>query len=81
VPTPGENSGEAPSDQERVSSRVFDAPRERVFKAWTHPHHLAQWWGPRGFTNTLDEFDLRPGGRRITLAWIPRRLGVPSARA
>ena len=50
------------SDREIVSTRVFDAPRERVFQAWTDPEHLARWWGPKGFTNTFDEFDPRPGG-------------------
>src|SRR4051794_12623895 len=52
----------ATSDREIVATRVFDAPRELVFKAWTDPEHLAQWWGPTGFTNTFHEFDLRPGG-------------------
>ncbi len=50
------------SDREIVSTRVFDAPRERVFQAWTDPEHLARWWGPKGFTNTFHEFDPRPGG-------------------
>jgi uncharacterized protein YndB with AHSA1/START domain len=53
----------ATSDREIVATRIFDAPRELVFKAWTDPEHLAQWWGPTGFTNTFHEFDLRPGGR------------------
>jgi uncharacterized protein YndB with AHSA1/START domain len=57
-----ENGAQAPSDREIVTTRVFDAPRERVFEAWTDPDHLAQWWGPKGFTNTFEEFDLRPGG-------------------
>jgi uncharacterized protein YndB with AHSA1/START domain len=42
---------------------VFDAPRALVFKAWTDPGHLAHWWGPHGFTTTIQEMDLRPGGR------------------
>jgi uncharacterized protein YndB with AHSA1/START domain len=45
-----------------VLTRVFDAPRELVFKAWTDPKHLAQWFGPHGFTNPVCEVDLRPGG-------------------
>lgn len=51
-----------PADREIVSSRVFDAPRELVFRAWAEPEHLAKWWGPKGFTNTFHEFDFRPGG-------------------
>lgn len=49
-------------DNELVTARILNAPRELVFKAWTMPEHLAQWWGPKGFTNTFQEFDLRPGG-------------------
>jgi uncharacterized protein YndB with AHSA1/START domain len=37
-------------------------PRALVFKAWTDPKHLAQWWGPQGFTNPVCEFDARAGG-------------------
>lgn len=49
-------------EQELVLTHVFDAPRELVFKVWTDPKHVAQWWGPRGFTNPVCELDLRPGG-------------------
>ncbi len=42
--------------------RVFDAPRELVFKAWTDPEHISQWWGPKGFATTVLKLDLRPGG-------------------
>ena len=45
-----------------VHSRVIDAPRERVFRAFTDPERLARWWGPNGFSNTFETFDLRPGG-------------------
>jgi uncharacterized protein YndB with AHSA1/START domain len=50
------------ADREIVSTRVFDAPRERVFRAFSDPRQLARWWGPKDFTNTFHEFDLRPGG-------------------
>jgi uncharacterized protein YndB with AHSA1/START domain len=43
-------------------SRVFDAPRERVFAAWTQAEHLAHWFGPRGFHIHSCEADARPGG-------------------
>ena len=42
--------------------RVFDAPRELVFDVWTNPKHVALWWGPDGFTNTIASMDVRPGG-------------------
>ncbi len=48
--------------REIVTTRVIDFPRELIFKAWTDPNHLANWWGPSGFTNTFEEFDLKPGG-------------------
>lgn len=49
-------------DCEIVSTRIFDADRSLVFKAWIDPKHLQAWWGPAGFTNTFLEFDLQPGG-------------------
>jgi uncharacterized protein YndB with AHSA1/START domain len=45
-----------------VISRVFDAPRERVWQAWTQAEQLKQWWGPRGFKVHTCKVDLRPGG-------------------
>lgn len=50
------------ADREIVITRVFDAPRQRVFDAWTLPEEIEQWWGPEGFTTTVTELDLRPGG-------------------
>jgi len=50
------------SDREIVLSRVFDAPRELAWDAWTDPKQVAQWWGPKGFTTTIHEMDVRPGG-------------------
>jgi uncharacterized protein YndB with AHSA1/START domain len=45
-----------------IGIREFDAPRALVFSVWTDPKHLAQWWGPNGFTTTTHSFDMRPGG-------------------
>jgi len=50
------------SEWDLVMTRVFDAPRELVFKAWTETKHVAQWWGPKGFTNPVCEMDVRAGG-------------------
>jgi uncharacterized protein YndB with AHSA1/START domain len=50
---------------EIVTTRVFDAPKQLVYRAWTEPDHLKNWWGPNGFTNTFHTFDLRVGGRWI----------------
>lgn len=50
------------AEREVVLSRLFDASRDVVFEAWTNPKHVAQWWGPDGFTLTIHEMDVRPGG-------------------
>lgn len=50
------------SDREIATTRVLDASPDLVFRAFSDPAHLARWWGPKGFTNTFHEFDLRPGG-------------------
>lgn len=50
-------------DCEIVSTRIVNAPRELVYRAWTEPGHLKNWWGPHGFTNTFNEFDLQVGGK------------------
>ena len=50
------------TDRELIFTRLFDAPRELVFEAWTDPKRVAQWWGPQGFTTTISEMDVRPGG-------------------
>ncbi|MBS1911349.1 MAG: SRPBCC family protein [Bacteroidetes bacterium] len=50
------------SDREIVISRFINAPRVSVFRAWTDPDHIGQWWGPRGFTTTTHAMDVRPGG-------------------
>jgi uncharacterized protein YndB with AHSA1/START domain len=50
------------ANRELVTTRVFDAPRELVFRAWTEPKHLTKWWGPNGFTTTSLEIDVREGG-------------------
>jgi hypothetical protein len=48
-----------PNERTVVITRVFDAPRKLVWKAWTDPKHVAQWWGPQGFTNPVCELDVR----------------------
>jgi uncharacterized protein YndB with AHSA1/START domain len=50
------------AEREITLTRLFDAPRALVFAAWTDAKHLAQWWGPKGFTNPVCEIDARVGG-------------------
>ena len=63
--------------QEFVITREFNAPRELVFKAWTDAKHLAQWWGPRGFTNPVCEWDVRPGGKIYDVMRAPNGTDYP----
>jgi uncharacterized protein YndB with AHSA1/START domain len=48
--------------REIAITRVLDAPRELVYEAWTKPEHVAKWWGPNGFTNTVHHMELKPEG-------------------
>jgi uncharacterized protein YndB with AHSA1/START domain len=59
---PARKNNPAITARKFVFTRVFDAPRELVWEAWTNPKHVARWWGPRGFTNPVCELDVRPGG-------------------
>lgn len=54
----------SPSDPAReiTATRIFPAPRELVWAAMTDPQHIVNWWGPRGFTTTIETMDVRPGG-------------------
>ena len=51
------------ADREIVSARIFDAPRDLVFRAWSESELIAQWWGPKGFANTVHSFDAKAGGQ------------------
>ena len=54
----------AVNERERmVITRIFDAPRELVWKAWTDPKYVMQWWGPKGFTSPVCKMDFRVGGK------------------
>ena len=66
------------SESEIVSSRIFNSPRELVFRAWSEPDHLKNWWGPKGFTNTFSEFDLRVGGKWSFIMHGPERGNYPN---
>jgi uncharacterized protein YndB with AHSA1/START domain len=53
------------SSKEIFSSRVLNVPIETLYNAFVNPDQLKIWWGPEGFTNTIHEFDLNPGGKWI----------------
>lgn len=58
---PEKKSGE----RELVIARLFDAPRQLVWKAWTDPEHLMKWWGPKSFTAPVCKMDFRVGGKYL----------------
>jgi uncharacterized protein YndB with AHSA1/START domain len=49
-------------DRELLLTRTLNAPIDLVWEVWTKPEHIAKWWGPNGFTNTITTMDMRPGG-------------------
>ena len=55
-------SAEYSKAQQLVITRVINAPRELIFRAWTEPERMMKWWGPKGFTTHSCKIDLRPGG-------------------
>jgi uncharacterized protein YndB with AHSA1/START domain len=56
------NPAEKTADREIVITRDFNAPRELVWEAMTNPKHVVNWWGPRGFSTTIEKMDFRVGG-------------------
>lgn len=63
IKLPLEGDSMVVGDREYQISRVFDAPRSLVYRAWTDPKQMAKWWGPKMFTNPVCEMDVRVGGR------------------
>jgi len=58
-------------NQELLITRIFDAPRERVWKAWTDSDLMKRWWGPKGFMSPYCETDLRIGGKFLSCMRSP----------
>ena len=57
-----ENKKNETKDREILLSRKLNAPVALVWEVWTQPEHVANWWGPNGFTNTITTMDVNPGG-------------------
>ncbi len=55
------------------STRILDFPVDQVYEAFANPQRLKHWWGPEGFSNTIHEFDLRPGGHWILTMHGPEK--------
>ncbi len=60
---------------EVVVTRVFDAPVEEVWKAWSDPAYVMRWWGPTGFTSPSAEMDFRVGGASLVCMRAPAEYG------
>jgi uncharacterized protein YndB with AHSA1/START domain len=82
------NTAAESADRALVVTRVFDAPRELVWKALTEPERLEHWWGPKGFTSRVHKLELRPGGiflysqrtpdgREMWGKWVYREIVAP----
>lgn len=65
------SAAKLPAGEELVITRVFDAPREIVWKAWTEPERFKLWWGPEGFTCPACRIDLRVGGKYLACMRSP----------
>ncbi|WP_026870206.1 SRPBCC family protein [Inquilinus limosus] len=66
------------SDRELVLTRLIDAPREKLFRAWTEPELMKQWFVPRPWTTPVIEVDLRPGGSNLIVMRSPEGNEFPN---
>jgi uncharacterized protein YndB with AHSA1/START domain len=66
------------SDRELVLTRLIDAPREKVFRAWTDPELLKQWFAPLPYTTPVAELDVRPGGANLVIMRDPDGNDLPN---
>ena len=66
------------SDRELVLTRLVDAPREAVFRAWTDPDLLKRWFAPRPYTTPVAELDVRPGGASLVVMRSPEGREMPN---
>jgi uncharacterized protein YndB with AHSA1/START domain len=66
------------SDRELVLTRIIDAPRAKVFKAWTDPELLKQWFAPLPYTTPVAELDVRPGGANLIVMRDPQGNDLPN---
>jgi uncharacterized protein YndB with AHSA1/START domain len=58
-------------DRELLITKTLNAPIDLVWETWTTPEHIAQWWGPNGFTNTITKMDFQPGGEWLLVMHSP----------
>lgn len=66
------------TDREITITRMFDAPRELVFDAFTDVKHIGNWWGPNGFTTTIQEMNVKVGGKWVYVMHGPDGKDYPN---
>jgi uncharacterized protein YndB with AHSA1/START domain len=66
------------ADRELMLTRLIDAPREKVYRAWTDPHLLKQWFAPLPYTTPVAELDVRPGGSAFIVMRGPDGKDLPN---
>lgn len=67
------------TNREIYNHRILQTSLDRAYDAFSNPSHLKEWWGPEGFTNTIHEFDLRPGGKWLLTMHGPNNLNYENA--
>ena len=67
-----------PADRELVLTRLIDAPREKLYRAWTDPELLKQWFAPKPWTTPVVELDVRPGGAGLFVMRSPEGQDMPN---
>jgi uncharacterized protein YndB with AHSA1/START domain len=72
---PDNNTSDYAETYDVVVTRVFDAPVEEVWKAWSDPAYVMRWWGPTGFTSPSAEMDFRVGGASLVCMRAPAEYG------
>ena len=73
-----QNENSDPSGRDQRTSFLLDAPAEKVWQVWTQPEHIKQWWGPKGFTNTIEKMLVEPGGEWIFTMQGPDGTNYPN---
>ena len=73
-----QNENNDTSDREQRTSLLLDAPVELVWEVWTKPEHIRHWWGPNGFTNTIEKMEVEDGGEWIFIMHGPDGKDYPN---
>jgi uncharacterized protein YndB with AHSA1/START domain len=76
--TAADNTTPAASDRDLVLTRLIDAPREKLFRAWTDPALLKQWFAPAPYSTPIAELDVRPGGANLIVMRGPDGIDMPN---